>query len=48
MDANVLVEASLLNPFVKRRLDVDGVLDADVAEALHGCLAALAAAIEER
>jgi NAD(P)H-dependent FMN reductase len=42
MDANVLVEASLLNPFVKRRLGVDGVLDADVAEALHGCLAALA------
>ena len=46
MSARVLVEASLLAPFVRKKLDAEGnVADAEIARALGASLAALAAAI---
>jgi chromate reductase, NAD(P)H dehydrogenase (quinone) len=49
MGANVLVEASLLAPFLRKKLEGQGgVLDTDAAQALRSSLVALALAITAR
>jgi chromate reductase len=46
MSARVLVEASLLTPFVRKKLDAQGnISDPEISRALGASLAALAAAI---
>jgi NAD(P)H-dependent FMN reductase len=47
MSAKVLVEASLLTPFLHKKLGPGAELSAEAAQALKGSLAALARAVEE-
>ena len=45
MDANLLMEASLVKPFITKRLVVNAELEPSAAKAVRECLAALARAI---